>query len=214
MSFIEAPRFPMEIANGSVGGPGYLTNIVEFYSGYEQRNSVWAESRQSYDAATGVKEMSDIEDILYYFHAVKGRLHSFRFKDRRDWKSCKTFDTISPTDQSIGIGDSTDGSDGTASFQLIKTYVMGPISCERDIKKPVSGTVVAAIDGVATTNFAVNTTTGIITFTAGNWPLVGEVITAGYEFDVPVRFDVDRISLTLDDYRIGSASIPLIEVKI
>ena len=213
MAFKETPRFPEDIARGSSGGPGYLTDVVVYLSGKEDGNSIWAYPRHSYNAAYGVRSISSLEDLLAFFHVAKGRLNSFRYKDFADFKSCKTGDDLSATDQIIGTGDSTTGSDGTASYQLIKTYTSGSTQT-RLIQKPVSGTVVVAIDDVATTDFAVNTTTGIITFTDGNRPLAGEVITAGYEFDVPVRFDTDSLITVLSHYKHGDTDVPLIEVKI
>ena len=62
------------------------------------------------------------------------------------------------------------------------------------------------------TGWTVNTTTGLVTFAAS--PALGMAITAGFEFDVPVRFDTDTLDVTLDFERLGSiTSIPLIEVR-
>jgi uncharacterized protein (TIGR02217 family) len=213
MAFKETPRFPDDIAYGSSGGPSYLTNIIEYYSGKESRNSVWTYPRHHFNAAYGVRSMSDLEDLIAYFHVAKGRANSFRVKDFADFKSCKTEQTVSALDQVIGAGDGTTGSDGTAAFQLIKTYSSGSTT-SRLIQKPVIGTVVVAIDDTPTLYFTVDTTTGIITFTTGHIPLVGEVITAGYEFDVPVRFDTDSLSTELTYYQQGNIDVPLIEVKI
>jgi uncharacterized protein (TIGR02217 family) len=59
---------------------------------------------------------------------------------------------------------------------------------------------------------AVDATTGIVTFGAA--PSAGVAITAGFEFDVPVRFDSDALDVTLDLERLGSiTSIPLLEIR-
>lgn len=216
MSFIESPVFPEGISRGSRGGPQYLTNIIVVKNGREQRNSVWSYPLHIYDAAFGVKKIEDLEELLHHFHTAWGMGNSFRYKDWLDYKSCGVKETISSTDQTLGTGDSTDGSDGTATWQLIKTYIRGSTTKTRLIQKPRSG-VLVAVDGTPkteTTHFTVDTTTGIITFTAGNVPLVGEVITAGYQFDVPVRFDTDALSTSLETYRHGEVSAPLIEVRI
>ena len=53
---------------------------------------------------------------------------------------------------------------------------------------------------------------GSVTFTTS--PGAGVAITAGFEFDVPVRFDTDMLDVTLDLERLGSiTSIPLLEIR-
>ena len=60
--------------------------------------------------------------------------------------------------------------------------------------------------------WSVSTTTGLITFTTA--PAAGVAIAAGFEFDVPVRFDTDALDVTLDLERLGSiTSIPLVEIR-
>ena len=54
--------------------------------------------------------------------------------------------------------------------------------------------------------------TGIVTFTTA--PGSGVIVRAGFEFDVPVRFDTDTLDVTLDIERLGSiTSIPLLEIR-
>jgi uncharacterized protein (TIGR02217 family) len=58
----------------------------------------------------------------------------------------------------------------------------------------------------------IDTATGVVTF--GTAPAAGIEITAGFEFDVPVRFDSDTLDVTLDIERLGSiTSIPLLEIR-
>ena len=60
--------------------------------------------------------------------------------------------------------------------------------------------------------WSVTTATGLVTFTTA--PALGVAITAGFEFDVPVRFDTDALDVTLDLERFGSiTSIPLLEIR-
>jgi uncharacterized protein (TIGR02217 family) len=60
--------------------------------------------------------------------------------------------------------------------------------------------------------WALDTTTGMVTFTTA--PANGVIIRAGFEFDVPVRFDTDTLDVTLDIERLGSiTSIPLLEIR-
>lgn len=211
-TFIETPRFPEDISYGSVGGPEYLTNVVEIDSGALIRNSVWTYGRHSYDVAYGVKTQSDLETLLNYFHMVLGRGIGFRYKDWLDYKSCVTEDTPAFTDCNIGTG-----TGALATFQLRKGYTVGgTYYTYRNILKPVTGTVKVGVAGVQktqTTHWNVNTTTGIITFTAGNIPGAGAAVTAGFEFDVPVAFASDRLNVNLNDYKAAMAQVALIELK-
>jgi len=207
MAFHEI-RFPDNISRGARGGPERRTQIVELASGDEERNASWANSRRRYDAAYGIRRADDLAAVVAFFEARNGRLYGFRWKDWGDYKSCLPSGAPSAMDQVIGTGD------GTASaFQLVKTYTSGAQSWTRTITKPVTGTVMVALDGVAqASGWSVDSTTGQITFTAA--PASGTVLTAGFEFDVPVRFDTDRLDVTHDIERLGSiTSIPLIEVR-
>jgi len=207
MAFHEV-RFPDDISRGARGGPERRTQIVELASGDEERNACWANSRRRYDAAYGIRRADDLVAVVAFFEARNGRLYGFRWKDWADFKSCLPSQTPAATDQVIGTGDGA-----TTAFQLVKSYVSGSQSWTRTITKPVAGTVLVAIDGVdVTTGWSVDTMTGLITFTTA--PAAGAAITAGFEFDVPVRFDTDTLDVTLDIERLGSiTSIPLIEVR-
>jgi len=222
MAFIESPRFPEFISYGSSGGPSYSTDVITVKSGYETRNSNWIQSRSNYDAAFGIKVQKDIDTIVNFFHAMKGKANEFRFKDWGDYKSCPLDDTPSAIDQFIGIGDSTDGIDGVTDFQIIKSYTSGRTT-EREIYKPVVDSLVVAVEGIGSvegTDYDIDYTTGIISFKSGSVPLLDrgdgqpETITAGYEFDVPCRFDSDQLTINFEAYLVGSASIPVIEVRI
>ena len=203
--FIDA-RFPTAISYGSSGGPQYQTSVITMRSGQEKRNINWSYPRHIYDAAVGVASQSDIEDLIAFFHVVQGRAHSFRWKDWADYKSCKTSETPAATDQTLGTGDLSE-----KDFQLVKNYTFGGYQFSRTIGLPVSGTVVAAVAGVTTTAFSVDTSTGIITFDTA--PGIGQAVTAGFEFDVHCRMDTDELSTSLDEYQVGSASVPVIELK-
>ena len=76
----------------------------------------------------------------------------------------------------------------------------------------VEGTVTVAVDGVLRQDWTCDASTGLVTFATA--PAANAVVTAGFEFDVPVRFDTDRLDVTWDLDRLGSiASIPLVEVR-
>ena len=201
-------RFPDNISRGARGGPERRTQIVELASGDEERNASWANSRRHYDVSYGIRRADDLAMVVAFFEARNGRLHGFRFKDWSDYKSCAPSGTPSSTDQQIGIGDGF-----RTSFQLVKHYASGAQTWARTITKPVAGTVRAALAGIEQlSGWAVDPATGIVSFAAA--PGSGVAIRAGFEFDVPVRFDSDTLDVTLDIERLGSiTSIPLVEIR-
>ena len=207
MAFHEV-RFPDDISRGARGGPERRTQVVELASGDEERNASWADSRRRYDAAYGIRRADDLAAVIAFFEARNGRLHGFRWKDWGDCKSGLPSTPVTPIDQVLGAGDGN-----TETFQLVKRYESGAQSWIRRIVKPVAGTVRVALDGVeALSGWSVNATTGVVTFAAP--PATGALVTAGFEFDAPVRFDTDRLDVTWDLDRLGSiASIPLVEVR-
>ena len=190
------------------GGPERRTQVVELASGDEERNASWADSRRRYDAAYGIRRADDLAAVVAFFEARNGRLHGFRWKDWGDWKSSLPSTLVMPIDQVLGTGDGE-----TTAFQLVKRYESGAQAWARRIGTPVEGTVRIARGGVeAVSGWSVDATTGIVTF--GTAPAAGVPVTAGFEFDVPVRFDTDRLDVTWDLDRLGSiASIPLVEVR-
>lgn len=200
MAFVET-RFPTDIAFGSTGGPEYSTDIVITQGGYEQRNANWSQARSRYNVAHGVKTQGQLDTLIAFFRARKGRADGFRFKDWTDFQA---------TGQNIGTGN------GAATvFQLRKHYSNGSITETRTITKPVAGTIAVYKDGVlqSGSTYSANTANGQITFNTA--PADGSVITADFQFDVPVRFDTDRLSARLDTY--GSHSwqdIPIIEIRV
>ncbi|MCB1371275.1 MAG: DUF2460 domain-containing protein [Bauldia sp.] len=207
MAFHEV-RFPDDISRGARGGPERRTQVVELASGDEERNASWADSRRRYDAAYGIRRADDLAAVTAFFEARNGRLHGFRWKDWGDFKSSLPSTTVTPIDQVLGTCDGT-----TTTFQLVKRYESGAQAWLRRICKPVAGTVMVALSGVEQpAGWSVDVTTGVVTFATA--PAAGVLVTAGFEFDVAVRFDTDRLDVTWDLDRLGSiASIPLIEVR-
>lgn len=199
MSFIEV-QFPVDISYGSKGGPEYSTDIVMTSGGHEQRNSNWASPRLRYNVSYGVKTETQLSTLLAFFRARKGRSIGFRFKDWSDYKAIG---------QILGTGNGT-----VTTFQLIKNYTSGSITETRTIKKPVAGTINIYVNSVLqTSGVTTSTTTGVVTFTTP--PVNGAIISADFEFDVPVRFDNDMLSASLDTYGIHSVQdITLIEVRV
>ena len=200
-------RFPFAVAIGAVGGPQRRTEIVTLVSGREERNSPWADSLRRWDAGPGVKSLDDLHALIAFFEARRGRLHGFRFRDPIDNRSCAPSAVPHFADQLIASGDGV-----TTEFQLVKTYTSGAEVWARTIAKPVEGTVSAGIDGVEAA-ISVDLTTGLVSFPSP--PADGALITAGFAFDCPVRFDTDQLDIALDAIGAGEApSVPLVELRL
>lgn len=282
---IKEIRFPVELSYGSVGGPGYSTDISATKSGYETAILEWSQARHKYRAIYGPRTQAQLEQVLALFHAVRGRGYGFRFKDWTDFRSSAKEVSPSATDQIIGTGDGA-----TLEFQLFKTYSYSGETYTRKITKPVAGTTLVSVNNVADTRWTVSTVTGIVTFSAditktinaitqaaqaqitftashglsightfhvsgvagmtqingqrvtvtainsatqvtvnvdstaysaytsggtiNTIPQSGEIVRAGFEFDVPVRFDTDVAEISLENWLIGAASFDLVEVRL
>lgn len=202
-------RFPTAISFGATGGPERRTEIVTMTSGREVRNMRLAHSRRRFDAGTGVRSLEELQEIVAFFEARRGPFHGFRFRDPFDMQSCTPAQTPAPSDQTIGFGDGV-----STQFQLVKRYGVGADAYERAIAKPVVGSVRIAIGGIelsAPGQFSVDHSSGIVSFAAA--PANGAEVTAGYEFDVPARFDTERLEIGLSSFKAGQIpTIPIIEI--
>ncbi|MEM9233270.1 MAG: DUF2460 domain-containing protein [Pseudomonadota bacterium] len=200
--------FPVDISLGSRGGPVRRTEIITLASGQEKRIARWSASRRRYEAGYGVRCRNDIEVIIAFFEAREGRRYGFRFRDPMD-NSSHSAGTITPTDQLIGIGDGA-----TTAFQLLKTYQSGPTSHQRTITLPMQESVRIAADGIELeegNEFTVDHGTGQVSLALA--PAPGVQITAGYIFDVPVRFDTDALIIEAQTGGGDIPDIPLVEVR-
>ncbi len=202
-------RFPIAISFGATGGPERRNEIVALTSGREKRNARFARSRHRYDAGTGVRSLDDLHDVLAFFEARRGSLHAFRFRDPFDMKSCRPDQAVSPADQLLGTGDGS-----RVRFALVKRYGEGDDAYERPVSRPTGDSLRVAVAGeerFSPGDFSFDAESAEIVF--GEAPAIGAVVTAGYEFDVPVRFDTDRLSMNLASFKAGQIpSIPLVEV--
>ncbi|WP_170414283.1 DUF2460 domain-containing protein [Ruegeria atlantica] len=210
MNFHEV-RFPASLSFGSVGGPERRTDIVTLANGFEERNTPWAHSRRRYDAGLGMRSLDDIETLISFFEARQGQMFGFRWKDWSDFKSGAATAEVDNADQVIARGDGK-----TTEFQLVKTYSSGGFKYVRPILKPVLGTIKLGLEqdemreGV---DFEVDLARGRVTFT--NAPPQDVEITAGFEFDVPVRFDTDKIQTSVASFQAGDVpNVPVVEVRV
>ncbi|BAU90058.1 glycoside hydrolase [Methylorubrum populi] len=203
-------RFPLDVALRGSGGPVRRTEIVTLASGREHRNSRWADSRRRYDAGLGIRTLDALHAVLGFFEERRGRLYGFRYRDRVDHRSGPPSRPVAPIDQRIGTGDGA-----TRDFTLIKTYGSGPEAYRRIIAKPVAGSVRVAVNGIEVPPRKVtcDPATGQVSFAADAVPPPDAAVTAGYEFDVPVRFDTDELTIDLAAFTAGEVPrIPLIEI--
>lgn len=200
MPVIDEIQFPADISYGARGGPEFSTDIVEMFSGKEQRNINWSQSRARYSVSHGVKTPAQLDELIAFFRARQGRAIGFRFKDWTDYQAAG---------QNLGSG-----TGALTTFQLVKKYTSGTTTITRPISKPVNnGSLKIYLNAVLQgSGYSVNYTTGIVTFTVA--PGAGVVVTADFEFDVPVRFDTDHLDPSIDDFGSRSwESITLIELK-
>lgn len=201
--------FPFSVARGARGGPVRRTDVVTLASGAESRNARWARSRRRYDAGLGVRSLDDLHAVIAFFEERRGRLTGFRLHDRVDCRSGPPGATPGPGDQPLGTGDGE-----TLVFQLTKTYGGAHAPYTRPIVKPVAGSVRVARDGdelVPGVDFVADATTGQVAFLTA--PPEGSVLTAGYAFDVPVRFDTDSLDIDLSAFEAGAVpNVPMVEI--
>ena len=202
MSAFHEVSLPLPFALGASGGPERRVDIVALANGREARNTPWAHGRRHYDIGGAVRSLDDLHALIAFFEARRGRLRGFRFRDPFDWKSCAPSQAPSPLDQALG-----EGNGETAAFPLTKAYG----DYQRLIAKPLVGSVRVAVDGIETDAFELDAAVGQLTFAAP--PNEGAAISAGFVFDTPVRFDLDRLDLSLDAFGAGRAlAVPLIEI--
>lgn len=196
-AFVEV-QFPTDISYGSAGGPEFSTEIITLGSGHEQRNQNWAHPRERWNVAYGVTTKALLQTLITFFMARKGMAVGFRFKNHDDFEG---------TTEPIGIGDAVE-----TEFQLTKTYTSGAGSLARNITKPVVGSETIYLDGTPQgSTYSLDTTSGIITFDSA--PGDGVVITATFQFDIPVRFDTDHLPVQFSTYELRTASVPLVELR-
>ena len=197
-------QFPATISYGARGGPKRLTQIVTRKSGFEERNQVWEHSRRKYDAAIGLRNVGDLQDVIAFWEARRGPLYGFRWKDWADYRTSRGRNATTDIDVTIAEGDAV-----TVEFQLVKRYADMIAEYVRPITKPVAGSVAVSLDDAPQlSGWAVDTATGLITFDTP--PGLGVVIKAGFDFDVPVRFTEDDITVSIDAFQAGT--VPAVDV--
>lgn len=198
--------FPLDPGFDAVGGPEFATQVAILSSGHEQRNMQWATARLSYDAGLGIRSEEDLVRLLAFFRARRGQAYGFRFRDPIDWSSAEG-DTVTASDQLLGVGDGA-----TLSFRLVKRYGEYGSDEVRPITRPVADTVRVSVGGAEMATGWSLVPGGVVQFDTP--PATGEAVRAGFHFDVPVRFAVDRIDISLSGWRAGEVpAVPIVEVR-
>ena len=199
----EDVRFPIGLGREVSAEPAFSTAIVTTASGAEQRNSEWADARLTFDAGPGVRGEEDVHDLLVFFRARRGAAVGFRLEDPFDNSSNGMTGAPGPGDVAIGVGDGA-----RTDFDLIKLYG----DQARRITRPVVGTVRVAMDGDERLSGWTLADKGVIAFDEA--PEEGAEVSAGFRFDVPVRFAEDRLTLNRATFLAGEmASVPMIEIR-
>lgn len=211
--------FPASVAAGAASTIRFKTDVVMVDSGYENRNGRWRQPLLRVDAALGVDSLETLSALEHFFRLVYGKREAFLFEHPRDCQSsdpvsaaAQQMPAVTKDDQIIGTGDAIE-----VAFQLGKTYTVTDIDAVdatefRPITKPQAATVLIALDGVLQgSGWTLDDDTGIVTFSAA--PGSSVVVTAGFKYWIPMRFDTDEMSTNLRDYGTGSVSIPMVEVR-
>ncbi len=199
-------QLPEDVEKGSAGGPQFNTVIIDLATGFEQRNIQWAKARANYDVGYGIQTKALFTAVLDFFYARFGRAHSFRFKDWGDF--------VMPR-QLIGLTDTVQ-----ATFQIFKRYTSGALDYDRILEKIVLDSElvwvnnVAISEGVGAGQYQLDDLTGIITLGSTLVAQSGTDVEVSCEFDVPVRFDTDEFSVTLETFDAGEIpNLPIVEVR-
>ncbi len=196
--------FPLAIGQDASVSPGFSTNVLTSAGGHEIRNANWQSGRLRFDAGPGVRGEKELETLIAFFRARRGAAVAFRFRDPFDHSSAGMTGTPGAGDQRVGTGDGE-----TTQFALVKNYGGEE---QRRITRPEAGSVRVAVGGIERTGGWTLGALGNVQFDEP--PATGADITAGYRFDVPVRFAEDQLEISRASFLAGEApSVQLVEVR-
>lgn len=212
MASFHEVQFPSSISQGALGGMRFNTSKIALSSGSEHRNINWVHSRGEWDVKHGLKTQEQIEALIDFFAARYGMAYGFRFKDWTDYRLPRWRTT--PGDMfPLPVFMTTDGGT-TRTFQLVKVYSDTAGTYSRVIAKPVAGSLQLLDNGLPTSSFTVDTTTGIVTLTGALATSTGHTVAGACEFDVPVRFDTDDMKVNITTTEIYAwEAIPVVEIR-
>lgn len=210
MPFLEE-RLNTNIGYPSGHGRAYDVQITEtLVNSYAVRRHPYVLARFSLLFGNKAIE-TQLAGVVDLFDRCGGMAGGVRMKNKQEFTTNNYLDAPTYQDQQC-----TEISAGAGTYQLTRWYGTPSTTCPRRIiKKPVAGTVLVGIqDGMTitpTTAFTVDTTTGIITMDAPLDP--GQILWAGCEFDLPVRFGTDLTGMALGEGRVLSSTIEFIELR-
>lgn len=203
-SFMETPRFPDNISRGVNFGPEFVTSIATTTAGYEYRNRVRSRALCRGDCSHSVRTEAQHKELLTFFRSVGGRFTGFRFKDWSDYQCVGTQGFLSLVSGNI--------------YQMYKFYEASTgFNESRKITKPVNTTIEifrnrSAVVTEITSSSTIDYTTGKVTVTNH---VAGDTYLWTGEFDVPCRFDTDRMSATMTHHEVFSwDQIPIVELNL
>lgn len=208
MNAFDDIAYPLALGLDAKISPAFSTSIATTASGFEHRNSLWGNARLSFDVGPGVRSDRDMGTLIAFFRARRGAARGFRLGDPSDFSSNGMTATPTSADQVIGVGDGVN-----AAFPLVKHYGDGSLDPQaRRITRPRVGTVLVSVNGVTVTNGWTLGDGGIVNFATA--PASGAIVRAGFLFDVPVRFEQDRLDVSGTTFAAGEApTVPVIEIR-
>lgn len=208
--------FSPAISYGAVGGVEFSTTVVRSTSGYEQRNINWEMSGGQWDVAQTLKFQSELDDLIAFFRARRGKAYSFRFLDWTDYdiaaENCGSFDGTPGTTVQIQKTYTDDG--GYTQIRTItKPVDVTDSDHTLDLADPSYTTMTVTIGGapaVEGVDYSVDYSTGLISDLVG---VVGAVVVS-CSFHAHARFDTDQMQITIEAYDLNTwGQIPIIELK-
>lgn len=206
MQAFDDVNFPLPIGREAQSTSRFSTQIFRSVTGHETRNSLWADAALAFDVGPGVRSEADCAELLRFFRARRGPARGFRLRDPLDHSSAEIGGAPHHSDQILGEGDGV-----RSDFALIKHYGDPPDAQQRRITRPVAGSVTVSVDGAAASGWTLHSG-GIIRFAEA--PAAGTIVRAGFEFDVPVRFAADDLTVGAATFAAGEAvSVPLVEIR-
>lgn len=194
--------FPSRLAYGAAGGPKTRVDVTQLASGHEKRNARWSQALRRYSVDVGQRPIEEIRALISFFEMRGGPLNGFRFKDPIDNSTASGDGSISSQDVEIGVGDGA-----KTQFQL-------KLNSGRIIQKPIGSSVLVSVSGATLgEGFNVDETTGIVSFEQP--PAADSAISAGFDFDVPVRFENEELISAVTARNAAQISdISLMEIRL
>lgn len=201
MSDFHNVRFPSRLKLNVSGGPEMRVDVTRLSSGHERRNTRWSAPLRRYLISVGQRPLEEIQVLTAFFEARSGPLYGFLFRDPFEHKTAGNNQAVSAIDVQIGVGDGV-----TTAMNLI-------LQNGRQVTHPIEESLRIAIDGEEVfSGFTFDQVTKKLVFDAA--PPVGAIISAGFEFDVPVRFENEQLIATRTVNNAGEVSdITLLELR-